>query len=649
MSFLQPIALFGIFLALTPIIIHMLNLMRHRRQSWATMRFLFRAKQSSSRFSKLRKWLTLFARVLAVASLVFLLARPMLSEESNFFDLKAKDPEVLMLILDRSLSMERPFLNTSKTLREKGISEFIEFSRFWPDSRIVVMETVFSDATILDKTEMLNDSGMAEFFGPTDTAANLPFTIDRGLSWLQQAEIGHAQIIVVSDFQNSSWQVQENQQLLDKISEEINQREGLWQMKFLKMATGSLPNFTIEGKSIRQENEEILPTLSIKGTFQGKRKIGVELNLNGNPSPSECNFSFPRTTWTPSISLRNQAANGWVNVRIPTDSFPNDNSYFLTYGKSRMLNVGVIANEKDTKKVLTATTQILPNKIILLEENNIKANGLLSSYADLLLAQGNQGVKIIGEIEKFISAGGTMVLFPDQNSQNQNNPLQRWGKLEVSKEEDPFRISEWKRNSGILSNTLNERELPLSFLETRQRMIPEEGKALAFYEDGKTFLSRKTLGSGIIYSFSTLPSKEWSNLSEGFVIVPALLRVIEECISKSKSANLECGSQASRELIDVKSLTGNPFDKPTYKAGVYRNKNQLFAVNRPGLESNTESLRQQDLEETLRNSHINWSVANTGSSTFQKAEIWNLLLILMLLLLLGESFLGIPLSKPKFI
>ena len=44
-SFLQPIALFGLFLALTPILIHLLNLMRHRTQPWAAMRFIRQAKK----------------------------------------------------------------------------------------------------------------------------------------------------------------------------------------------------------------------------------------------------------------------------------------------------------------------------------------------------------------------------------------------------------------------------------------------------------------------------------------------------------------------------------------------------------------------------------------------------------------------------
>ena len=43
---------------------------------------------------------------------------------------------------------------------------------------------------------------MEDFFGPTDSGGNLPFTINKGLNWLKDAEIGHAQILVISDHQN---------------------------------------------------------------------------------------------------------------------------------------------------------------------------------------------------------------------------------------------------------------------------------------------------------------------------------------------------------------------------------------------------------------------------------------------------------------
>ena len=149
MSFLQPIALFGIALAATPILIHLINLMRHRRESWAAMRFLLKAKENSSRMSKIRRWLTLFCRVLAIIALAILLSRPMASDDSSLINFASQKPEVVMLVMDRSASMQKTFMSSSKTLLQRGLEEFAQFAQSFPDSKIVVIETVFSESDYL--------------------------------------------------------------------------------------------------------------------------------------------------------------------------------------------------------------------------------------------------------------------------------------------------------------------------------------------------------------------------------------------------------------------------------------------------------------------------------------------------------------------
>ena len=63
---------------------------------------------------------------------------------------------------------------------------------------------------------------MEDFFGPTDSGGNLPYTINKGLNWLDDAEIGHTQILVISDHQESNWKIQENEQLLRNVNERID-------------------------------------------------------------------------------------------------------------------------------------------------------------------------------------------------------------------------------------------------------------------------------------------------------------------------------------------------------------------------------------------------------------------------------------------
>ncbi|MBT4902035.1 MAG: hypothetical protein HON54_09035, partial [Verrucomicrobia bacterium] len=64
MTFLQPLILWGLPLVLLPVIIHLINRMRHQPRQWAAMQFLLAATRSSTSHAKLRNLLILLMRVL---------------------------------------------------------------------------------------------------------------------------------------------------------------------------------------------------------------------------------------------------------------------------------------------------------------------------------------------------------------------------------------------------------------------------------------------------------------------------------------------------------------------------------------------------------------------------------------------------------
>ena len=77
MTFLAPFATAWWLLALLPILVHLFNRLRHRKLPWAAMMFLRMANRKSTRYAKLRQWLVLLFRVLAVLALLFALSRPL--------------------------------------------------------------------------------------------------------------------------------------------------------------------------------------------------------------------------------------------------------------------------------------------------------------------------------------------------------------------------------------------------------------------------------------------------------------------------------------------------------------------------------------------------------------------------------------------
>ena len=646
MSFLQPIALLGIALAATPILIHLLNLMRHRRESWAAMRFLLKAKENSSRMSKIRRWLTLLFRTLAICALSILLSRPMASEDSSLINFSNQKPEVVMLVMDRSASMQKNFLGSSKTLLRRGLEEFEQFSKSWPDSKLVVIETVFSETIILDEIETIFSKEMEDFFGPTDSGGNLPFTINKGLNWLEDAEIGHAQILVISDQQESNWKIRENEQLLRNIKDTIDSKDGLWKLRFLKLAPAEINNFSLICKTYREEKEKFHPTLLISGNQKNTQSLAVRINVNGKLSNLKCRFSPPSTTWTPTISLSDHPPTGWIRISLPEDSFSQDNDYFFTYGNQEMLKVATACKDEQTSKFISAVCNLNPQSIFLNKTLSFESGKLKEN--DLLIIQGFSSPEEDSQILRFIKAGGRVVHFPDFDDNEKSYSFQSWKTTESASKNDLFQISEWNRNQGIFSNTANGRELALPYLKIHKRKIPKEGETLAFYKDGESFFRRKTIGQGILYSFSTLPNRDWSNLGEGFVLVPLLIRIFDES-SENPALNLsECGDSASLEYNELTPITGNPNQKPSVKAGIYKELGKFLAFNRKASESLDEILNREEMQKTMSSTHILWSDARTNSLSFEKAEIWNLFLIMMLLFLLGEGLLGIPAANFSF-
>src|ERR1051325_6621217 len=136
MSFLQPFILWGIPLLAIPIIIHLLNRIRHRPQPWGAMRFLQAASRSSISQAKLRQMLVLLFRVLAGLALIFFLSRPMTGGWLGWALSPA--PEVVMLVLDRSASMEAQAGNTGQSRREHAIELWIAAQRSYQSSRLVL-------------------------------------------------------------------------------------------------------------------------------------------------------------------------------------------------------------------------------------------------------------------------------------------------------------------------------------------------------------------------------------------------------------------------------------------------------------------------------------------------------------------------------
>jgi len=102
--FLQPVFLYGLVAASIPLLIHLLNRRRIKRIRFPAVRFILISQRRITRSYRLRHWLILALRTVAIALLVFLLARPLFQSGVGLFAAGGSHSSVV--VLDNSLSMK---------------------------------------------------------------------------------------------------------------------------------------------------------------------------------------------------------------------------------------------------------------------------------------------------------------------------------------------------------------------------------------------------------------------------------------------------------------------------------------------------------------------------------------------------------------
>ncbi|WP_166831225.1 BatA domain-containing protein [Thalassoroseus pseudoceratinae] len=118
MSFLSIAFLTALPLALAPVLLHLFDRRRNVVIEWGAMQFLQEAVTRRTSARKLKQWLLLLLRTLAVLALIFALARPLLP--GNWFT--GTDRGETIFVVDNSLSMMR-LAGDDETLFDQAIGK----------------------------------------------------------------------------------------------------------------------------------------------------------------------------------------------------------------------------------------------------------------------------------------------------------------------------------------------------------------------------------------------------------------------------------------------------------------------------------------------------------------------------------------------
>ena len=647
MTFLQPLILWGLPLVLLPVIIHLINRMRHRPRQWAAMQFLLAATRSSTSHAKLRNLLIMLMRILAVLALLIFLARPLVGGWMGWA--LAAAPDTILLLVDRSASMESRVAGADESRREYALRMLADAAgEFEHTSHLVLLDSATRQASELPSAASLLEWPDTK---PTDTAADLPAMLQTALGWLIENKAGTAEIWIASDLQASNWRPDDPRwETLITAFDSLPQKV---RVRLLATTQESPSNASISIAQLsRQQTSgkgEVRLTVDLNRSQANAGTATITRTLNDVATELEARVTGQSTRWRHRFAVGDQAG-GWGKLELPADGNPRDNITYYRYSDDHP-PAGLVVTESALGPLWQAAASVAGQAGRTPAKRYAPGDVTPADLRDATLVVWQAPLpegEMANALRRFADEGGRVVFFPPGQPSTARFAGLGWGEKQTSGDAG-FAVGRWDEDQGPLANTDEGLLLPLAKLGVRQRQqVVGQAAVLAAFDDAQALLVRQALGQGEVYFCTTLPLLAWSEMGDGLVVVPMLQRLLAAGSRRlQRDSVAECGqvSAGDLQLEWTSAETGLRGDVQT-QAGVYKNGDRWLLVNRPAAEDEFERVEDSAVAGLFGSLPFQLFQAQRDDTALQ-GEIWRLFLFLMLLALLVEAWLIRPSSMAE--
>lgn len=648
MSFLQPFLLFGLPFVLVPILVHLLNKRRHRTYKWAATMFLVRATQQARGRRRLRHFLILACRVLAVAALLFAVSRPLAGGWVSWFG--GNRPEAILLLLDRSATMETRSEEGSLTKRASALDRVSSAIRdFASGTRIVLFDSAGGPPIELASTEALADLPQT---GPSEAGADIPGLFERALDYLATAKPGKAEIWVASDLQASNWAANDGRwQTIRSSYRAIGQDPPV---RVLGLTARPASEHAIQLLNVWRDGPELQLDLELRRTGDSATPLPLTVSLDGGAGSQESiELREGLLTLRKRIDVGDRKDGGWGRITLAPDLSPADNAVWFAFGPEKPLLTSIVSADRAGKVLALASDP--PGKssrqsILLSPEEAHKidwANTRLilwqAPFPDATLSQ---------QLTTFLEKGGSVLFFPPGTADTSagNYLGLGWAPEETAPVDGKFSVLSWDTAGGPLANFRDGMAMAMDRLFIiRRRGATGDATPLATYEDGSPAVSRLGVGRGQAVFFSTLPDRRWSDLGSYNVLLPLVERLLASAARFAQDAPTlslgdplpeDPGTKAAWETVDSAATEGAA--SPHSRAGVYRRGGTFAAVNVPASEFAPAGLQRAELDKVLEGMRARLFEERVSREQGLASEVWRAFAIALLFFLLSEALLSLP-------
>jgi hypothetical protein len=638
MQFKHPEILYFLFLLVLPILVHLFQLRRFKKEYFTNVQFLKELSIQTRKSSKLKKWLLLLTRLLLMSALIFAFAQPFLNAKD-----KNNVSNEMYILLDNSFSMQAK--GQKGELLKRAIEDLLEST---PENQSFSLLTNNQTFWNTDIKSIQKDLQNLKY-------SSSAFDLDNQIAKIKARKSTFKKDIIV---------------ITDAVGLKINQ---------LKSNDENLNSFFIIPKAEKSENVSVdsvyinqtldkFYEISLKLSVFGDDKKEIPIGLyNQNKLIAKTLLKFENNQKTINFTIPKEDFNGYFS--ITDNSLDYDNNLYFSISKPEKINVISIG---ETEK------SIFLSKIYNANEFNFSNFEIKSLDYNILDKQDaivlNELIEIPQALQttlkSFVEKGGNLIFIPSEKCSisNCNAFLNNFGSIRFKNLEEKQKLITKIAFENPLYNGVFEKKI-INFqypsIKTSFALNSSNPTILSF-EDQSVFLTSIQGLMGKVFVFSAPLNKQNSNFLQSPLVVPTIYNMaqntqktgvsaltignnnamlIDANLTKDEIVNLKNTSKKEGEnfipiqqILNKKvKLSFNDYPEEAGNFGAFAKdkllKNISFNYNRS--ESN---LAEPNLD--LLNDFKKIDTVATLFDTIQtdrtSNEIWKWFLVLTLLLLVAE-------------
>ncbi len=655
LTFINPYFLFGLAAGILPILIHRLIQKKAIPRTFSAVRLLLRSQRMVARPQRLKHLLLLCLRVLAVMSLVFLMARPVMTQQGL---LASGIRGAKIIILDNSMSMgyreengEDRFHIAKKAAEEviKGLRDQVILI---PTAPTLNKRSSQEEARWMGPDEALKElSSISLSFGRGDPVSAL----NKAYGKLKELKT-EREILIISDLTQGDWE-RFNPGKLSLSPSEFpttflriggEKRDPNLGIKRAELIEGDgvvdVPGrMEVTVSNLSDQSQSALVELYLSGIKVDQKSMEVKGGEDGRAS-FELFLDRP----------------GWANgeVRLSGDRLSTDDAFYFPLKVREKIKVLIVDGDPRTS-LRTSESYYLVNALhpgglerspfltrVVTEEE--LANVDLKSYEALLIL--NVSRPQVSRLSSFLESSKPVFIFlGDRVVPEEYNsiPLFPWRIQEVvDRPEKITQVDEshdsLKAFSGAEGGSLRNASIRRYF------KIGGSRRNLLTLENRDPLLVEADLGKGKLFLFSSTADLDWNDLPLKAAYLPLVQGLLKEAAGLAKSslpAGIRFG-EAFEEKVPFHQLMG-----PQGGPGIYQfalpSGEARRSINVPPEESDLGKISEMEMKKRFGTGDVRvveYRESIKGRLQGGRKEIWPFILGFLLIVLAVEMGLanGVP-------